>query len=108
MQRKKYVYAIDDDVPVRMDRDSDGLMCPLCGGAYLHQLECRATWRREDADGVCHTSSLRKEAKEQVPSADIPSRRDIIEIDFDCEICAEKSTMYIQQHKGVTYMGWYK
>ena len=106
--KKKYPYAVDDGTPIEMCPASGGLKCPFCGDGNLHQLECRATWRQEDQDGICHTSSFTKEAKEKVKHENIPGRRNFLEIDFDCEFCEEIATMYIQQHKGLTHMGWFQ
>ena len=88
--------------------DSDSLECPYCGMHQMHQKEARVLWRDEDGDGTCHTSSYTKEAKETVRSEDVPGRRDFMEIDFECEGCDNDLTLYIQQHKGYTYMGWVK
>ena len=101
-------YAYEHEHEISTDPQFGGLMCPHCQSEYMHQVEARVLWRGEDGDGTCHTSSYTKEAKETVRSEDIPGRRDFMEIDFDCEVCSERPTLYIQQHKGQTYMGWVK
>lgn len=104
-----YAYKQAHDAPdIEFCTEDEGLMCPYCGMHQMHQKEARILWRDEDMDGVCHTSSRTKESKEIVKSTEIPGRRDFIEIDFDCEGCDEDLTMYIQQHKGYTFMGWVK
>ena len=84
------------------------LTCPDCGGDYLHQLECSATWRREDQNGVCYTSARGKHIVEEVDSNKISGRRDALEIAFMCEECHpdERKILEIYQHKGQSFMRW--
>lgn len=88
-------------------RISEGpLQCPKCNDDYLHQRECRAVWRLEDKDGTEYVSNIEGGGTFRRKSPTIAGRRDVIEIDFECENCSDTSTMIIMQHKGQTFIKW--
>jgi len=95
--------------------DEDALMCPRCGGNYLHHEKIIVYTRGEDAEEtVVTTISGRETVVQTVLSSEIknPSkRRHGMTIVFSCEFCeAEKLDyeyeLHLKQHKGNTFIGW--
>jgi len=88
------------------DADREELLCPSCGGAFLHHDRVEVFQRDEDQthgvhvlvedDKVTIDTSL-----ERNPSA----RRHGLVIGFWCETCNSRSTLDIAQHKGNTHVG---
>lgn len=98
---------------VSIDNDGDlgALECPKCKGQYLHQRAVVSTFRdKEDGDGteVRHTANVT--ASRRVRDNDIPGRRDVCLLFFECEGCSfESGEMFmlrIMQHKGQTFVEW--
>lgn len=93
------------------------LLCPRCGGNYLHHARVEVFCRPEDAAFGVH-ADIRvggdfpiEQAKAQVlvdgNMAGNPSiRRGGIRIHFECELCGWNSTLDLAQHKGVTEVIW--
>jgi len=90
--------------------NDDTLLCPCCGGCYLHHGAVCTFTRHQDADtgiafrinagtdgSICHSTQL---------NGNPSSRRDGITIEFTCEDCDNTSTLGIAQHKGLTLMEW--
>lgn len=81
------------------------LICPACGGSYLH---FRETWvyrryREDSARGVAvlvHSDS--SISIDDDMDGNPSPRRDGIAIKFECEGCDHRSEMKILQHKGQT------
>jgi len=95
---------------------STTLICPRCGGEYLHQRTVRIFYREED-DEMTATTTVREglSATHLRPSAEVgnPSvRRDGMAIAFFCEGCSDKYDerthleLTVAQHKGVSMLGW--
>lgn len=86
----------------------DELLCPHCGGEYLHHGKVHVHNRdREDGDTTKITVSGLKSKRRTTGGGGNPSgRRDGVVIDFWCEHCTAKPQLCIAQHKGLTYIGW--
>ena len=92
------------------------LACPVCRESlYLHHSATRVLNRiqGEDSDGVRISAPGGFEfSLKLVPFAEIPGRRDSVEIDFWCETCSRwdakrtVGTLRIMQHKGATQLTW--
>lgn len=93
--------------------DGEALMCPECGGDYLHHGVVEVFVRdREDSEtglvtktGPCSSSVNvgRVESMKGCPSL----RRDGLRIAFECEHCGDVGLcLEIAQHKGQTFMEW--
>ncbi len=84
------------------------LLCPLCGGNYLHHKVIETFERCEDAEEGMHTTITRDRVDVKYePLVDNPSpRRDGLKIEFYCEFCGNQLTLVILQHKGETWVGW--
>jgi hypothetical protein len=87
------------------------LLCPSCGGNYLHHAGVAVYDRSEDAKQTIKTmvaSGL--VASHLIPSgeSDNPSdRRDGIVISFWCELChANPIELRFAQHRGATLASW--
>ncbi|AZB50551.1 hypothetical protein [Synechococcus phage S-H1] len=95
----------------------DALLCPACGGDYLHHEGLAYFDREEDAatgnltilghlsenDELVYSASTQTKACMNLcPSP----RRDGLTIGFWCELCAAKPSLSIYQHKGQTYAEW--
>ena len=94
-----------------MNLEDKSLLCPHCEDFYLHQEEVRVIFRDfEDGPGNQTRSSKDCIDITRISDENIPGRRDVIQIDFTCEICDEKSpevkTLQIMQHKGSTLVEW--
>ena len=81
------------------------LLCPVCGGDYLHQGAVEV-WNREygaDADGV----RITKDGETTSPLADNPSsERRGLAIAFECEDCGEFGSLVVSQDAGHTSINW--
>ena len=86
------------------------LLCPRCGGEYLHH-ECVTVFNRsEDNEETVVTevsaamtiTKLQASNEARNPS----SRRDGLAILFWCEYCPFRHELTIAQHKGRTFVDW--
>lgn len=88
--------------------DDDTLLCPKCGGNYLHHMAIEVFKRDEDAkDGLhvlIHGSVVT--IKHDEMRANPSSRRDGLTIGFYCELCGAESVLKLAQHKGQTITTW--
>ncbi len=91
------------------------LMCPCSPqGEYMHQDMVRIIHREEDMDGVATTVDCDSRiVQADVPENEIAGQRQVMEIDFLCEICGGgiqgtegMHTLQINQHKGTTLLKW--
>ncbi len=84
------------------------IACPNCGDGYLHHGTIHVYNRfREDGDGIESVVEPCSQVNQHIrPSAQIPFRRDSLYIEFRCEVCPVKPVLWIEQHKGNTYMHW--
>jgi hypothetical protein len=103
--------AAHDKLAVRVQRGGgvDCLLCPLCGGEYLHQGDVVAHHaQREDADGhVMVFQGGGKGAFREAKRAEFFGRRNDLSITFGCEHCGPRiARLTIYQHKGVTLLQW--
>lgn len=95
-------------------RIEDGqLVCPLCGGTYLHQGRVEVFERpEEDAQTGTHiavTGHTTTVTHNAPMTANPSSRRHGMLIAFDCENCTTGTSPFvlaIVQHKGNTYTFW--
>jgi hypothetical protein len=91
---------------------SDGeLLCPLCGGNYLHHGRVAVYHReREDAERIRETRVVGAVAFSTTTTAGqsrCPSdRRSGIGIIFWCQLCRGNSELTFVQHKGRTLVAW--
>lgn len=98
--------------PVRLSAQGT-LLCPQCGGEYLHQTAVDVHFRQsEDGSGVGVIASMKGIESKQL-AADSPlflGRRDDLIVSFWCELCEEPGSepfrLSIVQHKGVTLLAW--
>ena len=86
------------------------LVCPHCGGTFLHQNETEIFDRDEDESKGLHVTTWRNDRIIIRKNLDgNPSkRRDGLRIHFFCEHCNKLSVMDIWQHKGSTYIKFYE
>ena len=81
------------------------VLCPICGGGYLHQGAVEV-WNREygaDTDGV----RITKNGETTSPLADNPSREHrSLAIEFECEDCGEFGSLVVGQDAGHTSINW--
>lgn len=104
------------------------LLCPKCGGDYLHQGEVQTFFRSEDADQTRVTISgfdhTRTETITNSLTLNPSPRRYGLRISFWCELCESDKTdeerdytsstigdlsigdLCIYQHKGQTFIEW--
>lgn len=94
------------------------LLCPCCGGEYLHHESVKVYDRNEDAKQTRVTmvgSTIAVATTDSERSGNPSSRRDGLSIDFWCESCsgydenkppAKTMRLHILQHKGNTYLRW--
>ena len=105
------------DAQVGDDTYSNALICPMCGGYYLHQGNTTIYERTEDASVTTVIAQNGSEVvRTDFPSDDVanPSmRRHGLIIEFECECCHVddfKKTpllrLSIYQHKGITFLEW--
>lgn len=96
MTSKKFTPILDNN---------NVILCPNCGCYNLHQFQVLTAFRdSEDKDGTVVKINRTVIVKERVPSENIPLRRDIALIYFNCENCDTISALNIIQHKGCTYL----
>lgn len=92
------------------------LSCPR-NGNYLHQKWARIAWRKEDAmtaEAIETRPNSRKPLSLTVVNGpELPGRRDVMFIGFECETCPRaderllvEHVLVIQQCKGCTDMYW--
>lgn len=90
--------------------ENNELLCPACGGNYLHHTEVHVYSREEDAQKVLQTTITRDGVAsgvvDSLVAANPSPRRDGLTIKFWCELCHSKPVLMIAQHKGNTQMGW--
>jgi hypothetical protein len=87
----------------------DALTCPHCGGECLHQGNVTVACPiNEDNTQEGYQVAVNENAKSASlgRTTSFRGRRSEINIEFSCEDCVTKLTLYIMQHKGSTYMGW--
>ena len=87
------------------------LLCPRCGGNYLHHSGVTIFDRKEDATTLTETKVENGvTTSRMVPTAESgnpSSRRDGLAIRFWCELCnVVDLELTVEQHKGCTYLGW--
>jgi hypothetical protein len=93
--------------------DQDALKCPQCGEVNLHQFGVLVHDRMKE-DGPAIRTEARGDTVHvvSVEAENVPGRRDCLEIFFWCEHCHEPETidetfsLFVQQHKGTTYLTW--
>ncbi len=94
--------------PVAQVDDDGRLVCPGCGGYYLHHDEVVIVERAEDAPtGMAVTVTgcqVSVDHQAQVPAW--LGRRHGLKVRFFCEECPTKFDLLIEQHKGNTFMTW--
>lgn len=85
------------------------LLCPACGGDYLHQRDVRVYQR----DGEDSPTGVRAEVSNRAVTAanrvgwddgNPSERRDGLCVVFDCEFCPAISVLKIAQNKGNTFL----
>jgi hypothetical protein len=94
------------------------LCCPQCRGDRLHHGRVTVFHRIEDDEMITQTvvtgPTATVEAVPSSPTTNPCSRRDAIEIEFQCELCHWKNSDFanqrmflrIAQHKGKTLLEW--
>jgi hypothetical protein len=81
------------------------LLCPNCGGDYLHQVKTQVFEREEDSDEGQHITVERTTFSFNSDIRDNPSpRRQGITIEFTCEMCDSITYLHVYQHKGQTIL----
>jgi hypothetical protein len=97
---------------VRIQNEGDGeflLLCPRCGGDYLHHGAVVIKDRPEDQDGVCTIVGYQQISQQPIDKDQCEGRRDSLFVRFMCEFCGERKGYFwleIQQHKGRTFLAW--
>ena len=89
--------------------DSDILICPLCGGNYLHHESIDVFERKEDDKEGLHStiSGSGVNIIYDKRSANPSRRRNGLRIKFSCENCqSDIPNLIISQHKGQTIIKW--
>ncbi|MFI5296675.1 MAG: hypothetical protein ACHREM_01140 [Polyangiales bacterium] len=82
------------------------LLCPSCGGSYLHHGMVHVHNRTEE-DGPGLRTVVFGEGVSITPEAtDFIGRRDDLRIFFGCEGCTAHHWLCLVQHKGQTFMIW--
>lgn len=84
----------------------DYITCPECGFECMHHGAVRVYNRPvEDGPVMLVETGSRTPLFIGTQSQELPTRRDMVEIDFICE-SGHASTMRIRQHKGTTFVDW--
>ena len=103
----------DDYSPIESSQTGWTLLCPCCGGDYLHHVGVVVYDRpREDAPSY-ETRIATGQGCDGGFGGDVPargnpsSRRHGVAIDFVCELCGESAELVIAQHKGQSYLAWW-
>ncbi len=91
--------------------DYNTLICPSCGGDFLHQGRVDVFERDEDDVQVLHVQVCgAKIVKAAVVNNDMstnPSlRRQGLTVSFSCETCKARPKLDFSQHKGSTLVTW--
>lgn len=94
----EYIDGVDEGI----------LLCPQCGGNYLHHETIETFDRKEDAKEGIHTiiTHDRVDVKYGSLVGNPSLRRDGFKVKFGCEFCGNSLTLEVSQHKGQTFMGW--
>lgn len=83
------------------------LLCPSCGGNYLHHDKIEVFEREPDAETGLHvTVENGKVSIDRDLNGNPSSRRHGENIHFRCENCEAKPVLSITQHKGNTCVGF--
>ena len=80
------------------------LVCPGCGGTYLHHGVVNTFDRDEDAENGRHVRIGRGVVIDHDLRNNPSFRRGGLTITFSCETCSAESTLRIAQHKGQTFV----
>ena len=87
--------------------NDDVLICPKCGGEYLHQESVVSSFRDcEDHDGLITIAKTKKSVSLRTESKNLPGRRDCAQISFKCENCESHICLCFLQNKGQTDVYW--
>ena len=87
------------------DEFGASLLCPVCGGNYLHHERVEVFERVEDAAEGVHVAVESLGVTVDTSLDGNPSaRRDGIKIYYWCELCPARSVLCIAQHKGNTFV----
>jgi hypothetical protein len=103
------------------------LLCPNCGGEYIHHMEITSYDRKEDDVHTLKTQIIGFDHPDNGPmdpikedfssvvsnivesSGENPSsRRSGLVVSFYCELCPALTELTIAQHKGLTQVQWRK
>lgn len=84
------------------------ILCPSCGSEYLHQIEVTAYFRHaEDSKTgrktVCSGTEVYASSNASMDGCP-GSRRDGLDIVFECESCEGHQVVNLVQDKGLTYL----
>lgn len=86
------------------------LLCPGCGGEYLHHEEVDVFNRAEDSLTGQHTHIPSTSTGSVTVRSNLdgnPSvRRHGLRIEVWCELCHGRFSLCLAQHKGITYLHW--
>lgn len=91
-----------------LEDDENLLLCPRCGGNYLHHTAVEVFERDASDKKGMHTIVTRDHVDLKHDSLfgnPSPYRHGFI-VKFCCEFCDNSLTMKLYQHKGQTFMGW--
>ncbi len=89
---------------VNVTPDQSALLCPECGGEYLHHyLTTKYGRAREDAP-TRYAFWGEFLDPEESPLENPSDRRDAVGVRFYCETCLALSELTISQHKGWTFL----
>ncbi len=81
------------------------LLCPFCGGNYLHHDRIEVFEREEDAEAGLHLIVGNGKVSIDNELEGNPSRwRHGLNIHFWCEHCEAKPVLSLTQHKGNTWL----
>lgn len=104
---------LEETTLIKLGSDGGGdeqvLLCPKCGGDYLHHDQVKTFCREEDEETVVFNIDFKppKVTKEIGNLSKNPSsRRDAVAIHFYCELCSYLGELTIAQHKGRTFLQW--
>lgn len=81
------------------------LLCPSCGGSFLHHERVEVFERGEDDEHGIHV--LVKDGKAAIDTGligNLSARRHGLSIHFSCEGCSSQSVLTLAQHKGNTHV----
>ena len=84
------------------------LLCPRCGGNYLHHEAIETFERGEDDKKGMHTvvTADHVDVKYDSLVGNPSPRRHGFKVKFYCEYCDKSLTMELYQHKGHTWVSW--